>query len=246
MKKNDILSIIIIAYNEEKYISGILNSLTNQTIKDFEVIVVDSNSTDNTEIVAKSFSKNFKEFTYLKLDEAKGPGYSRNKGEKIAQYDKLLFLDADTKLNNDFIERIVNELVNEQIEVATCPIRIAEKNPISNLGAYFLNFFMIILKPVYSSAYGACFISTKEIHSKVKGFDEDIAICEDCNYVKKARRIQNYKFGILKPYFYTSDRRAKTGGGLSFMFMYIKIHLYRMFTGQEIIKGEIEYNYGNF
>ena len=246
MKKNKTLSIIIIAYNEEKYISGILNSLTNQTIKDFEVIVVDSNSIDNTEIVAKSFSKNFNAFRYLKLDVTKGPGYGRNQGEKIANYEKLLFLDADTKLNNNFVERIVIELIKRKIEVATCPIRIAEKNPISNIGAYFLNSFMILLKPVYSSAYGACFISTKEVHSKVNGFDENIAICEDCNYIKKARRLHNINFGILKPYFYTSDRRAKSYGGLTFMLMYVKLHLYRMFTGQEIMKGKIEYNYGNF
>lgn len=244
--KNSILSIIIIAYNEEKYISGILSSLSNQTFKDFEVIIVDSNSSDKTETVAKKFSTNFKEFTYFKLEVAKGPGYGRNKGEKIAKYEKLLFLDADTELNNDFIERIVNELENKKIEVATCPIRIVEKSLISNLGAYFLNSFMIFLNPVYSSAYGACFISTKRIHSKVNGFDENIAICEDCNYVKKARRLHNSKFGILKPYFYTSDRRAKTDGGLSFMLMYIKIHIYRMFTGQEIMKGKIKYNYGNF
>ena len=243
---NNTLSIIIIAFNEEKYISGILNSLSHQTLKDFEIIVVDSNSTDKTEIVAKSFSKNFKEFRYLKLDSAQGPGYGRNQGEKLANYKKLLFLDADTSLNSDFIERISKELVNKRIEIATCPVRITENNTISNLGSYFLNLFMIMLKPVYSSAYGACFISTKEIHSKVNGFDENIAICEDCNYLKKARRLYHYKFGILEPYFYTSDRRAKADGGMAFMFMYIKIHLYRMFTGREIMKGKINYNYGNF
>ena len=47
------ISIIIIAYNEEKYIQGILNALINQTVKNFEVIVVDSNSNDKTEQVSK-------------------------------------------------------------------------------------------------------------------------------------------------------------------------------------------------
>ena len=62
------ISIIIIAYNEEKFISGILNALINQTVKNFEVIVVDSNSIDKTEQVARGFSSYFKEFTYIQLD----------------------------------------------------------------------------------------------------------------------------------------------------------------------------------
>lgn len=244
--KNYNLSIIIIAFNEERYISGILNSLVNQTLKNFEVIVVDSNSTDNTESVAKKFSKDFVEFHYLKLNEAKGPAYGRNRGAEIAGYERLLFLDADTLLKNDFIERISREIEYHKVDVGTCPIRIAEKELLSNIGAYFLNLFLFVLKPFYSSAYGACLYSTKKVHLKVGGFDENIGVCEDCNYVKKARRLYKFKFRIFKPYFYTSDRRAKTEGGLIFMWKYIKIHLFRMLTGKEILVNNIEYHYGNY
>jgi len=48
------LSIIVIAYNEEKFVSGVLEALALQTTVDFEVIVVDSNSTDGTERVART------------------------------------------------------------------------------------------------------------------------------------------------------------------------------------------------
>lgn len=244
--ENSKISIIIIAYNEEKYISGILGALTNQTLKNFEVIVVDSNSTDNTEEISKSFSNDFEEFSYLKLDAAKGPAYGRNKGAEIAKYNRLLFFDADTSIKKDFIQRISLELDKRKVDVASCPIRILEGGLASDFGAMFLNSFMIGLKPVYSAAYGACFISTKNVHQKLSGFDENIGLCEDCNYIKKARRLHKFKYGILTPYFYTSDRRAKAEGGLKFMFKYIKIHLYRMLTGKEISKEEIDYNYGEF
>ncbi len=245
MKKSNI-SIIIIAYNEEKYITVLLEALTNQTVKDFEVIVVDSNSNDKTEQVTKEFASDFKDFTYIKLDAARGPAYGRNRGAEAAKYDRLLFFDADTSVKNNFIERIDNEINNKKLDVATCPIRILEGGLASFLGAVFLNAFMIMLKPVYSSGYGACFITTKNVHSTVGGFDEKIGLCEDCNYIKKARRKHHFKYGILSPFFYTSDRRAKSEGGLRFMFKYIKIHLYRMLTGKEILKEEIVYNYGNF
>ncbi len=240
------ISIIIIAYNEGKYISGILNSLVNQTIKNFEVIVVDSNSNDETELMARNFSIRFEEFSYIKLDTARGPAFGRNEGAKIAKYDRLFFLDADAQLNSEFIERIIHDIIIKKSDVATCPVRILGGGLAANLGAYFLNMFMFLLKPVYSSAYGACFISTKEVHLKVGGFDEEIGLCEDCNYVKKARRKYHYKFDILSPYFYTSDRRAKSAGGLNFLLKYIKIHLYRMLTGNEILKCDIEYEYGKY
>lgn len=245
MDRNKI-SIIIIAYNEEKYISGILKSLTYQTVNNFEVIVVDSNSSDKTEIVAKKFAANFKEFTYIKLDVTNGPAFGRNRGAEVAKYNRLIFFDADTSIKSNFIERADNELQKRKLEVATCPIRILEGGLASDFGAIFLNSFMILLKPLYSTGYGACFISTQNAHRLVGGFDESIGICEDCNYIKKARRKHRLRYGILTPYFYTSDRRAKSEGGLKFMFKYIKIHLYRMFTGKEILKEEVEYNYGNF
>jgi len=240
------ISIIIIAYNEEKFIAGILKALKNQTVENFEVIVVDSNSSDKTEQVARGFSSYFKEFAYIQLDTAQGPAYSRNRGAEIAKYDRLLFFDADTSVKNNFIQRIDSEIKKRKLDVATCPVRILEGGIASDFGAFFLNSFMILLKPIYSSGYGACFITTQKVHKQIGGFDEKIGLCEDCNYIKKARRKHHFKFGILSTCFYTSDRRAKAEGGLRFILKYIKFHLYRMLTGREIFKEDIVYNYGNF
>ena len=240
------ISIIIIAYNEEKYITGILNSLANQTKNDFEVIVVDSNSIDQTRRMACNCKTEFTEFEYIKLDAARGPAFGRNRGVEASKYERLLFLDADTRVDPHFIDQITREIEDRNLDLATCPVRILEGGFLSSTGAVILNTFMILLKPFYSSAYGGCLISTKEVHRKVGGFDEKIGVCEDCNYVKKASRVYHLKFGILSPFFYTSDRRAKSEGGLSFLFKYLKIHLYRMFTGKEILKNSIEYKYGEF
>lgn len=245
MDKNK-FSIIIIAYNEEKYISGILKSLSHQTVNNFEVIVVDSNSSDKTDVVAKKFAANIKEFTYIKLDVTNGPAFGRNRGAEAAKYNRLIFFDADTSVKSNFIERVDYELQKRKLEIATCRIRVLEGGLASAFGAFFLNSFMILLKPFYSSGYGACFISTRNAHRLVGGFDESIGVCEDCNYIKKARRKHCLQYGILSPFFYTSDRRAKSEGGLKFMFKYIKIHLYKMFTGKEILKEKVVYNYGNF
>lgn len=239
------LSVIIITYNEERYIQRILSALASQTEKNFEVIVVDSNSTDNTEERALKFKHYFKEFRFYQLDCTRGPAFGRNRGAELAKYNRLLFLDADTDLEIDFIEKALYQIKSQEVDLASCPVKIMEKSWLSDFGAGFLNFFMKMLKPVYSAGYGACIFSTKAVHYAVSGFDEDLGICEDCNYIKKARRLYNYNYKILKPYFYTSDRRAQTKPGIKFLTDYIKIHTYRMFTGKEIKKEEIDYCYGN-
>lgn len=239
--KTEGLSIIVIAYNEENYLPWLLDSLINQTNDNFEVIVVDSNSNDRTELIAKHFGGFFKEYKYIKLDRTNGPAYGRNKGAEKAKEHRLLFLDADTELEENFVEKALDKLDKKNIDVATCFVRIAEGRMAANMGSAFLNFMMFILNPFYTSAYGACLFSTREVHVYVNGFNEDIVVCEDCNYVKKARGL--YKFRILKQKFYTSDRRANTEGGFRFMMKYIKIHAYRIFTGKELLRGSIEYSY---
>ncbi len=240
------VSIIIIAYNEQKYLPRLLNSLVKQMLNPFEVIIVDSDSKDRTGSIALSYKDKLPSLKYLKLPVALGPAYARNRGAEISSYERLLFLDADTRVKPDFIERVIAELLLYDPDVATCPIRIAENHLASNLGAIFLNSFMILMKPVYSAAYGACIISTKSIHVKLDGFREDLGLCEDCNYIKRARRNHKMRFKILSPYFFTSDRRAMLEGGADFFLKYIRIHLLRMFTGREILKDEIKYEYGNF
>lgn len=239
------VSVVVIAYNEERYLSHNLTSLANQTSRNFEVIVVDSNSSDKTEAVARKFANELPGFRYLKLSQAKGPAYGRNRGAEIAANNQLLFLDADTVLNPRFIADTTDELAARGVDTATCPLRILENSTISKVGVAFLNTAMRWLSPVYITAYGACLFSTRQVHDAVGGFNERIGICEDCNYVKKARK-QGFRFGVLTPVFHTSNRRARREGGCRIMFQYISSHLWRMFTGREIFREDIYYPYGDF
>lgn len=239
------LSIIVIAYNEEHYLPQNLDSLAHQTERDFEVIVVDSNSTDGTAAVAREYAGRLPAFRFLKLPQALGPAYGRNKGAEIAAGQRLLFLDADTVLKPDFIAVTRAELAMTEADVATCPLKLVEQSMASNWGAGFLNMAMRLLNPIYPCAYGACLFSTRETHEAVGGFDEQIGICEDCHYVKKARKLP-VRFRVLRPAFHTSDRRARHEGGVRIMGKYIACHLRRMLTGREIMKENINYTYGEF
>jgi len=239
------LSIIVIAYNEEEFVPGVLAALEVQMTRDFEVIVVDSNSTDGTERAARAHAARLPHFRYLRLSQTRGPAYGRNRGAEIAAHEHLLFLDADTVLDDGFIALTTAEMAELGADVGTCPLRVIEDSALSRLGAAFLNLSMQVFRPIYSSAYGACLFSSKKVHLAVNGFDERLGICEDCYYVKKARRL-GFRFRILDPAFYTSDRRARHEGSLRVMAKYMGCHVRRLLTGREIMRETIHYDYGEF
>lgn len=104
-KTQPIVSVTIPTYNEEKALPIALEALANQSYPELEVIVVDSDSTDNTKDIAKQF--NAKVLNYKgKLLGARYRGFQEAKGAYI------LLLDADQILKNDTIERAVEEMKN--------------------------------------------------------------------------------------------------------------------------------------
>lgn len=107
MKK---VSIIIPAYNVEKYIPRTLESIKSQTFKDIEVIVINDGSTDNTLTIVKNFLKNV-DFSY-KIITQKNQGVSaaRNRGIKEAKGKYICFLDGDDFYDSFFIGKMERKL----------------------------------------------------------------------------------------------------------------------------------------
>ena len=95
------LSIIVPVYNSEAYLEECLTSLVLQDVLDFEVIIVDSNSSDNSLDIIKKYCELLPDiFKYIHLDENKGVSVARNIGFKYASGEYIGFVDSD-----DFIHR---------------------------------------------------------------------------------------------------------------------------------------------
>lgn len=94
------ISVVIPAYNEEEYLPACLTSLRKQTFKDFEIIVVDNNSTDKTVQIAKSFGVKVVKEKNQGLIATRERGFKEAKGEFIAR------TDADTIVSPDWLEII--------------------------------------------------------------------------------------------------------------------------------------------
>ena len=102
-------SLIIPAYNVEKYIKKCLDSVLNQTYNDYEIIIINDGSTDNTSKLLESYKSNKK----IKIinQENKGLSNARNTGVSNAKGDYILFIDSD-----DFIEKELLEILNKTIK----------------------------------------------------------------------------------------------------------------------------------
>lgn len=112
------ICVVVSAYNVEKHIITTLNSLLMQSKKDFELIIVNDGSTDNTLNVISGIMKNSCIGKYEIINKTNGGVSSaRNVGLLSSSSDYLFFLDGDDYVSHNFIETIEEELNNESVDV---------------------------------------------------------------------------------------------------------------------------------
>jgi glycosyltransferase involved in cell wall biosynthesis len=99
---NNKVSVIIPTYNCAKYIAGALESVLNQSYRNFEIVVVDDGSTDNTKEILNSYITNGL-IRYI-YQTNQGPGAARNKGVEASSGEYVAFLDADDQLVSNSLE----------------------------------------------------------------------------------------------------------------------------------------------
>lgn len=110
------ISIVIPARNEEENISELLESIENDDFEDYEVIVVDGDSSDRTVEVAKEYGAKVIE------GPLEGISAARNKGWKAAEGDIIYFLDADSVLPKGTLAKIKNEFEEDNIDAINSKI----------------------------------------------------------------------------------------------------------------------------
>ena len=238
------LSIVIITLNEERRIGRLLSDLVVQNYRNFEVILVDSNSDDLTINVAKGYQPHLPAMTIHKMDK-RGVSLGRNTGAKLAQHNRLLFLDADVRLEPDFLANSVDSLENNGLEVAGV-YRSAKKLPVRyKVGYSLFNLGLFSTQYFFPTAVGACLFSTKRAHKELGGFDENIELCEDCDYVKRASKTWRYRMLPMPIAFQFDPRRLDQDGYLKTGGLYLKANLRRLVFG-EMRNGEIPYEFGHY
>lgn len=119
MEKQPKISIIIPIYNCDRFLRGCLESVRQQTLTDFEVIMVNNRSTDKSEETAKEFTELDERFRLLQCGTGFA-GSARNTGIKAAKGRYLAFLDGDDKLYPTYLERLYHSAEENDADIAVC------------------------------------------------------------------------------------------------------------------------------
>ena len=119
MKNTPLISVIVPAYNVEKYIKTCLDSLINQTYSNFEIIVINDGSTDQTEEILRSYQANPKFRIYSQKNG--GLSAARNRGIKLANGELVCFIDSDDSVKSDYLEKLVTPFIEDaNVDITVC------------------------------------------------------------------------------------------------------------------------------
>ncbi len=111
------ISIIIPVYNVEKYIERCLSSIRESTYKDFEAIIIDDGSIDNSGQICDAFCKQDNRFIVIHQDN-RGVSSARNRGIKIARGDFISFVDSDDCIHPLMLETLINSVESTNCKVS--------------------------------------------------------------------------------------------------------------------------------
>lgn len=207
MISNPLISVIVPAYNEEKYLSACLSALMKQkNAPPFEIIVVDNNSTDKTRIIAKQFS------TKVLIQKIAGRAYARQMGADYASSNILAFTEADCIPHRNWLYKIHKFYITHPHHVGITGIFFYQNTSkiFKTLAPSFI-YFTNTLTRVFrknNTFRGTNFSVKKNILKQAGGFDQTKVPFDDveCGYrVGKLGKIAFIPTMIVE----TSDRRIK-------------------------------------
>lgn len=181
------VSVIVPVYNEERYISSTLDSIINQNFKDFELIVVDDGSTDNTLNIVNDKLSDSKINHKIIHQENKGVSSARNRGIDESSGDYIVFVDADDYILTDHLSQLYNpgydfsliQLVKKEGENTSSP-HIYETEEMTTENFIKLELEMRIPFNFVQLSYNASIIKDNDLK-----FREDVTYGEDSDFAMR-------------------------------------------------------------
>lgn len=126
-----IISVIVPVYNVEKYLLQCVDAILAQTFTDFELILVDDGSTDNSSVLCNAYAEKDKRVRVLHKENG-GQAEARNLGIDIARGQYLTFIDSDDLVSPEYLDRLLNAIQETNAEIAACgEISFQDGEPVS-------------------------------------------------------------------------------------------------------------------
>ena len=131
--KDKKISIVIPVYNKESEIENTLLTIKNQTIDNYEIVIVNDGSKDNSLEIIKSYFEKNKNIEHKIIDKYnEGVSIARNTGISESKGDYIFFMDGDDKIENDCLEILLRNIEKENIDFSLCGYNVLQNNIIVN------------------------------------------------------------------------------------------------------------------
>lgn len=204
MRNLPLVSVIIPSYNSAHFLERSIGSVLNQTYKNYEIIVVDDGSTDDTSEVVKVFSDN----VIYHRQENKGLAGARNAGLKLAKGEFIQLLDADDYIHPEKLEKQISAFTDDDVSVVYSDYVAVDANgsTITEATERMRGDFFDESISIVERLMKECFLlvhaqlTRAEVFRKEGGFDENRRISEDWDmWLRIASR--GYKFKYLSGIF---------------------------------------------
>lgn len=217
-------SVIIPALNEEKYLPLLIDDLAQQTVSDFEVIVIDGKSEDKTVPAVNKYQDKIN-LTILTSD-IRNPGYQRNLGAKKASGKYLVFMDADNRIPDYYLEGLRYRVRRRQPQLFTtwCTADSSQSSDkaIATLFNVGIETAKLADNPYSQGALIGC---EKNVFIDTGGFDASIRFAEDAEFINRAYKL-GYSFIIFRdPRYILSLRRFRQNGKIKTLQQYATINI---------------------
>ena len=132
------VSIITPVFNSERYIEDTIKSVQAQTFTNWELLITDDCSTDNSVKLIKQFMNNDPRIKLFKLDTNLGSGVARNTSIEAASGDVIAFLDSDDLWDNNFLDKSLSFMEKMQAAIVFSSYRRYSENLDENFGEFIV------------------------------------------------------------------------------------------------------------
>jgi len=230
------ISIVIPAFNEEKYLPRLLDSLARQSLTDYELIVADASSRDKTVAFARNHG--------CRIVKGGSPARGRNEGARQAKGEYLLFLDADVMVKETFLNDLMKQVRCRNLDVASGFVTPDSRKALDGLLVAISNFLGYLAQYTRPHGSGFYIFVRKALHLRIGGFNENLFLAEDHDYLARAARKGKFAY-LTQPRVIFSMRRFDAEGRWTVVWKYLQLELYRAFR-KKITDKTIPYDFGNF
>ena len=217
---NDLITVMIPAYNAQKYIGRCIESLLKQTYKEIEILIVNDGSKDNTKSICEDYSQKDSRVRLVNQENG-GEGAARNTGLREAKGKYLTFVDADDYVKEDFIERLHTNLVKINAGLAICGFTELREDTVLNETSGDITFMnqeegmeMLLREDSFKGYVWNKIFDLDIIRQNKLSFDTSLAVWTDVLFVfQYMRHIEKIVFDPTPEYYYIYLETSVSHGG---------------------------------